>query len=353
MKILILALSGIGDALMFTPALTLLRKSLPDAQIDALVMFKGIEDMFLRNGDINKVYYFDFLKQGILPSIKYILKLRNRYDASINVYPSNRKEYNIINFLLGANKRAGVEYIRMNKRELGFLNNVKVKEDDTVHNVLTNIKLIEKLLNEKFNVEPDLNFSINNEDEIFASEYLKKLDIKDNHIVIGFHPGSATLKNHIKRRWEPEKFASLGKKLIEGFGAKILVFGGPEESGLKKQIADLIESDDVISTDAQSLSQSAALIKRCNVFVTNDSSLMHVASAMKRKVVVIIGPTNTFYIHPWHTEYKIVSLNLECSPCFFYSPRPLVCTRTDVKFKCIKELSVDMVFNAVESFLSK
>ena len=40
MKILILALSGIGDALMFTPALKLLRQSLPSAQIDALVMFK-------------------------------------------------------------------------------------------------------------------------------------------------------------------------------------------------------------------------------------------------------------------------------------------------------------------------
>jgi len=40
MKILILALSGIGDALMFTPALKLLRQSLPSAQIDALIMFK-------------------------------------------------------------------------------------------------------------------------------------------------------------------------------------------------------------------------------------------------------------------------------------------------------------------------
>lgn len=351
MNILILALSGIGDALMFTPALRLLRKSLPDAQIDALVMFNGVKDMYERNKDLNNVYYFDFLKQGILPSFNYILKLRNKYDASINVYPSNRKEYNLINFLLGAHKRAGVDYIRMNTRELGFLNNIRVAEDDSVHNVQTNIRLVEKLLNEKFTGEPDLNFPLNSEDELFAAEYLRKLNIKGSDIVIGIHPGSATLKNHIFRRWEPEKFTVLSKKLVENNGAKILLFGGPEEDELKQKIVRSINSVNAVSAEAGNLPQSAAVIKRCNVFVTNDSSLMHVASAMKRKVVAVIGPTNTSYIHPWHTEYKIVSLNLECSPCFFYSPRPLICTRTDVKFKCIKELPVDMVYNAVESFL--
>lgn len=353
MNILILALSGIGDALMFTPALKLLRKSLPDAQIDALVMFKGVKDMYERNEDINNVHYFDFLKQGILPSFNYILKLRNNYDASINVYPSNRKEYNLISFLLGARKRAGVDYLRMNARELGFLNNVRITEDDSVHNVRTNIRLVEKLSNKKFIDEPGLNFPLNDEDKLFAAEYLKKLNIEETDIVIGFHPGSAIFKNHIFRRWEPEKFAELGKKLIENHRAKVLVFGGPEEEELKLKIVNSIDSGNAISAEADNLPKSAAVIKRCDVFVTNDSSLMHVASAMKRKVVAIIGPTNTAYIHPWHTEYKIVSLNLECSPCFFYSPRPLICTRTDVKFKCIKEMPVDMVYRTVQSFLNK
>ena len=51
-RILILALSGIGDALMFTPALRLLRDTYPDTQIDVLTMFKGIEDIFSANPDI-------------------------------------------------------------------------------------------------------------------------------------------------------------------------------------------------------------------------------------------------------------------------------------------------------------
>lgn len=353
MNILILALSGIGDALMFTPALRLLRSSLPDAQIDALVMFKGVKDMYERNKDINNVHYYNFLKNGIVPSLNYVLNLRGRYDASINVYPANRKEYNLINLLIGAKKRAGAKYLRMNTRELGFLNNIRIKEDDSVHNVQSNIKLVEQLLDKKFTEEPDLYFPVSAEDDLFANKYLRDININDNDVVIGFHPGSATLKNHINRRWEPEKFAQLGRRLIENDKAKILLFGGPEEEELKKNIINKIGSPEAIFTESENLPQSAAVIKRCNVFVTNDSSLMHVASAMKRKVVAVIGPTNTSYIHPWHTEYKIVSLNLECSPCFFYSPKPLICSRTDMQFKCIKELSVDMVYEAVKSFLDK
>ena len=97
---------------------------------------------------------------------------------------------------------------------------------------------------------------------------------------------------------------------------------------------------------------SAAVMQNCNLFATNDSSLMHVASALKLKVVAVIGPTNTSYISPWKTEHKIVSLNLDCSPCFFYSPKPLICSRTDVKYKCVRELSAEMVFNEVVNFLN-
>jgi heptosyltransferase II len=169
--------------------------------------------------------------------------------------------------------------------------------------------------------------------------------------VIGLHPGSAVLKNHSFRRWEPEKFAGLARILIDKLNAKILLFGGPEELDLKKSINNLINSPGSVIIETDNLAQSAALIKRCNLFVSNDSSLMHVASAMQRKIVAVIGPTNPHYIHPWKTEYKIVSLNLECSPCFFYSPRPLICTRTDLKFKCIRELNVEMVFTAVTDLL--
>jgi heptosyltransferase II len=347
MKILILALSGIGDALMFTSALTLLRQSLPSAQIDALVMFKGTKELYQTNPDLSGVIHFDFLKEGATSSLKFVLSLRKKYDVTINVYPSNRKEYNIINFLLGAKKRAGVKYLRMNKQNLGWLNNVTVLENDETHNAQTNIKLIEKLLNKKFDEEPAMQVSNSDEDKLFAENFLKEKNIKENDFVVGFHPGCATLKNHIKRRWEPEKFAELGKKLIKEKNAKVLLFGGPEEEELKASIHSMIDSDNSIIIKTEKFLKSIAIMNRCNVFVTNDSSLMHVASAIGLKVVAIIGPTNQHYIHPWKTEHKIASLNLECAPCFFYSPKPLTCSRTDVQFKCIKELDVNLVWNNI------
>lgn len=69
MKILVLALSGIGDALMFTPALTLLRQSLPSAEIDAIVMFKGTKEIYESNPNLNKIIHFDFLKEGAFNSL--------------------------------------------------------------------------------------------------------------------------------------------------------------------------------------------------------------------------------------------------------------------------------------------
>lgn len=352
MKILILALSGIGDALMFTPALSLLRRNYPDAQIDALVMIKGVKDMFERNSNINNVIHFDFLKEGGVNSLNFVLKLRKKYDVSINVYPSNRKEYNIISFLIGAKKRAAINYKRMNKSSFSFLNNVLIDENDSLHNVEENILLIEKLTGKTFNEKPKLNFELTEDDLLFSEKFLKLKNIKTDDIVIGIHPGCATLKNHIKRRWEPEKFSELSKKLIEKFNAKILLFGGPEEKELREFIIKHVNKENIIEVKTENLPQSAAVMKRCNLFISNDSSLMHVSSAMGLKVLAIIGPTNINYIHPWETDYKIVSLNLDCSPCFFYSPKPLTCSRTDVQFKCIKELEVEKVYESAVKFLN-
>ena len=353
MKIIINALSGIGDALMFTPSLNLLKETYPSAEIHALVMFKAVKDFYERNENINKVYYFDFLTEGFFKSLKFIFSLRGKYDISINVYPSNRKEYNVINFLLGAKQRAAVEYLRKDFSNLGFLNNLRTLESDSVHNVQSNIRLCEKLTARTSKEISSLQFPLTDSDYNFANAFFKEKNIDAQDLVIGFHPGSATLKNQANRRWEPEKFASLGKRLIEKYNAKILLFGGPTEDELKQNIVSQINSPNAISVISYNLTESGAVMKRCNVFVTNDSSLMHIASALQLKIVAIIGPTNTNYIYPWKTQHKIVSLNLDCSPCFIYSPRPLICNRNDVKFKCIKELDVERVYAAVLEFMNK
>lgn len=351
MKILILALPGIGDALMFTPALQLLRKEFPEAEIDALVMYKGVKEIYEKTNLLNSIYYFDFLGASKLSSLRFVLKFRGKYDASVNVYPSNRKEYNLINFIIGAKKRAAVHYLRNDFLNLGFLNTERILENDSLHNVEENILLCEKLFPIKFTERPPLLFPLTNEDDLFKEKYLIEAEIDSHDFVVGFHPGCSTLKNHSKRRWEPEKFSQLGRFLIAKKNAKILIFGGPEERELQQLVKQNINSENAFVIKTQSLLQTASIMKRCDIFVTNDSSLMHVASALQLKVVAVIGPTNTNYIYPWKTEYRIASLQLDCAPCFFYSPKPLTCKRADVQFKCIKELATEKVLEVIEAFL--
>ncbi len=353
MKILVNALSGIGDALMFTPALVKLKEELPDSQVDALVMYGAVKDLYEGLDEINSINYHDFINSSYISSLKVVLTLRKKYDVSINVYPSNRKEYNLINFLLGSKKRAGVRYLRKDFINLGFLNNVSVIENDSLHNVEENMNLVSKILNKELTDIPSLKLILKNKELDTAKEFFEQNGIKENSVVIGFHPGCSPLKNHTKRRWEPEKFAALAKELIKKHDATVLIFGGQEEDKLKSEVVGLTQSKNAMNVSTKGLLETAAVMKRCNVFVSNDSSLMHIAAALHLKTVAVIGPTNTNYIHPWQTEHKIVSLKLECSPCFYYSPKPLTCKRTDVKFKCIKELDVKPVLNAVESFISK
>ena len=206
-------------------------------------------------------------------------------------------------------------------------------------------------MNIKVDKIPPLNFPIPEEDQKFADDYLEKLNVNTGDLIVGMHAGCSVLKNHINRRWAPDKFAELIQKLIDKKNAKVLLFGGPDENELKAEIVSKVSSSQLLNVETKNLRQTAAAIKRSDIFVTNDSGLMHIAASLGIKIVPIIGPTNENYIHPWKTEYKTASLNLECSPCFYYSPKPLTCSRKDLKFKCLKDLSVEQVFNIVEEMI--
>ena len=357
MKILILALSGIGDALMFTPTLDKIKSEFPNAKVDVLAMFKGVEEIYSSLPEVSDVIYFNFLKEGIIKSISFVKKLRKqKYDISINVYPANRKEYNVINWLIGAKKRLAAKYIRKDIANFGFLNNVRIKENDNTHNVETNFNLFSKLSDNHNTPIPSLKLMLNKDNISFADKFLIDQNINSEDIVVGFHPGCSTLKNHQNRRWTTEKFAELGKYLCNNYNCKILLFGAGEEIKLNDKIKTIITENkvtpnNIIIVTSTSILESVAVMKRCNLFVTNDSSLMHFAAALKLNIIPIIGPTNINYIYPWKANHKIASLKLECSPCFFYSPNPLTCNRKDVKYKCMKDINPEMVLEIAKKIL--
>lgn len=352
MKILILSLAGIGDSLMYVPALKVLRKNLPDAEINVLTMLSEAEEVYKYNKAVDKNIHFNFLKEGVLKSLLFLYKLRKeKYDVSINVYPMNRYEYNIISFLIGAKIRLGHLYNHQNIKNLNFLHTKKIREVDSLHNVIENILLL-KLLGIEADDIPGLSITIPEEIPGFAEKWLKDNDLKESDFIIGFHSGSSTSKNHINKRWLPKNFASLGNILIDKYNAKILLFGGPEEKELRNVInKDMNNTGIIVETDK--LLKTIAIMKYCKLFISNDTALMHIASALKLNVVSIFGPTSEVYAYPWGTTYKIAKTDIPCRPCFYYSPKHLTCYLKDKPFACIRELSVNNVLEKIEELMKE
>ncbi len=357
-KIILLALPGIGDALLATPMIELLRKAKPDAEIHAFVMFTSTKEMYEHDPNIDAVHHYDFLNASKSGALKFVSDLRKqRFDISINTYPQNRREYNLIAFLIGAKRRIAIRYRRRDPQNLSWLNTETVLEDDTLHCVEENVRLL-SLIGIQHELKesslPKLRLPLSEGHSQFAERWIASQGFTNSDLLIGFHAGTALFKNHIKRRWAPEKFALLAERLTKELNAKVLLFGGPDDVDANAIIRERA-GQYVIPVETKSILDSAAVMKNLNLFVSNDSSLMHIAGALELPTVAIFGPTNETYVHPWKTKYKIVHTDIDCRPCFVYSPKPLTCYRLnpDEHFLCVRAIEVEQVFNGVKELLGK
>lgn len=352
MRILINALSGIGDAVMFSPALALLKKHSPGSTIDAAVMFKPVEELFKNNPHIANTYFIDFLKQSKFRSLKQTLSLRkNKYDVSINVYPSNRREYNLVQYLEGAKVKVATRYNHYSRSNLDFLNTILIDEVKDRHNVLENFELVKPIFPNMIADElGKLELHLQDSDTAFANEYISS-NALNGQLLIGFHAGSAIFKGHINKRWSAIKYGSLAKQLAERYNAKILLFG--TETDVNELIMKLGGSN-VIIPKTSNIMQSLALMKECRLFVSNDSALMHLAAGLGVPQVAVFAYTNYKELHPWQNRHIIVRTELDCSPCFFNSPKPVDCIFTGKdEFKCIKLVEVSDVMAACEALIEE
>jgi heptosyltransferase II len=351
MKILINALSGNGDALMFSPALKALKERIPNVQIDMLAMYKSVEEMYSESPYLNNIYFIDFLHQSKIKSLKEIREIRkNKYDVSINTYPANRFEYNFLNFLLGAKKRIAHHYTHTNFFRFEFLNSVLIDEVKDRHNVLQNFEIVRALVEIPSDEKAEnMEIQLRKDDIAAAQKWIKEIN-PENKIVVGFHAGSALLKNHINKRWDKKKYAELGKKLIEKNNAMILFFGNEFE--LNNEINEIMGNSGVIAS-TKNFMDSMARQKLCNLFVSNDTAFLHTSAAFGIPTVGIFAYTNHKELYPWNTNHIIVRQNLVCSPCFYNSPKPATCLwKGEDEFKCMKNISVDEVYEACKKLIT-
>jgi ADP-heptose:LPS heptosyltransferase len=107
--------------------------------------------------------------------------------------------------------------------------------------------------------------------------------------IVGVHAGGAGLQG--QKRWPAERFAEAADRLAEGWNARILLLGGRDEAALARQVAASMRREALVAAGALPLMASFALIARCDLFLGNDSSLLHAAAAMGTPYVGIFGPT--------------------------------------------------------------
>ncbi len=307
MKILIISLAGIGDTLFATPLIQELKENFPNVKIDTLVMWKGSKDILENNPNINGVYHFNFIKEGILKSLIFLKKIkRERYDISINTHPQSKKEYRIISKLIGAKIRISHEYDNFSFLDR-LLVNKTVKQDYSKHCIENNLNLL-KLLN----IKPKLrkhNYEIllRSKDKRYSDRFIKENKLS-NKIIFGIHVGSGTTKNLRLRRWPLENYYELIKKILElKRNIRILLFGGPAELNENKFLIEKIKDKRVILVKTRSILETAAIIKKCNFFISVDTSLMHIAAAMKVPYQIVIRtPTFNKTVEPYRKRFILV-----------------------------------------------
>jgi len=366
-KIVIFCLPGIGDAILFTPALALLRRALPEARITAITMFRGTADILETNPDLDEVRHFGFFNAGRLEGIHYVLGLRReRFDLSIMPFPSNRLEYNVVNWLVGRRWRAAHRHNHQSWQNLWFLNNIVVREDGHLHNVEENLHLVRTICQRLGApvTEPEptsghaagsqqvqLKLALPPEDVAYGNAFLAERRIDPDTMLFGFHTWSSTYKNMTKKCWGKDNFVALIRRLSQAHPrARFLIFSGPADEVVNEYIMQHVDNRVMLVREAN-LRRALAVLKHCRLFISNDSGNMHLAAALGVPVVALFGPTNWQRLHPWIGHHTIVRGNLPCMPCFYYSSRPLRCV-ANLDYACMREISVDEVFAAVQNLMA-
>ncbi len=132
--------------------------------------------------------------------------------------------------------------------------------------------------------------------------------------VVGMVPGA----EWATKRWGPEKYAVLAERL-SGRGATVVLLGGPAERDTSARIAELARVR-VLDTTGNSIAEALAVLARCDLVIGGDSGLVHCARGLRRRTVVIFGPTDPGRHHFGPGEEPI-RLGLDCQPCHDHGPR--------------------------------
>lgn len=331
-KILIIHTWGIGDLVMATPALRILRESFPKAIIDILVKQTAVSQVLQEGKTINRIFKLENLKK--------IFKLRKKkYDLVFVSAGINPWKGGLFSFLIGAKFRIG-EY---RKLKIPFYTH-QVLVDARQHKVDSNLSILNTFGLKIGKNIPRPFFEFDKESKEFAKNFILKINGR-NKILIGFHPGAGA-KQWFKV-WHKENFIKLGQKITKKYkDARIIIFGGPTEQELCETIRDKINKNTFLAINFN-LKKVAAIIDSCQVFVSSDSGLGHIAATTKTNLISIFGPTNPKRTGPIGPRVRIIKKH--CN--YFYNDISGAKHNAKKSHKCLQKITPERVFNGLENII--
>jgi len=268
----------IGNPILTTPLLLSLRKNFPQAKISFLASRVSAE-LFSGSKLVDELLILE-KKRYIRNPLAFILKFLNlrkkRFDLAFDCSDENQISFShgMWIYLSGAKYRVG------HKREKSdlFLNVEVPPVNRTRHAADMHLDLLRFLIP---GVSEELPFlEVKREEEKYVRNYLEKMSIRDENVLVGINLGGTG-----EKRWDSKNFIELGNRLKEKEKVKVVYIWGPQEKDLVK---DLKVSG--VLSEIFPLPRLSALLKRCNLFITSDSGIMHLSSAVGT-------PTLAIFIH--------------------------------------------------------
>ena len=278
-RILVVRTDRIGDVILTTPALTALRKAMPDSKIDLLVapLTKSLVE---KNPCINEILIDDKkgVHKGLFGFFRLIKDIRARkYDLVINFHTKRRT--NVLCFFAGIPARLGYK-----NNKFGFLLNRQVKDERAKgkkHEAQYCLDLLNEIgIKEQ---ELDLHVSIDMESENWFTDYYHLRNIDGPNQLVVFHPGASDPS----KMWPAEYFAQLADVLISQHNMKIVIVGEEKLEGQARIILNGREDHVVNLVGKTTVSQLVSVFNHVRLVVSNDSGPVHIAAALGTPVVSI------------------------------------------------------------------
>ena len=294
-KILVILASGIGNSILFGPTLKAIKEGIPDSEVHVFAYFPVLAGPFLHGKLVDRFFYYEGLGTA------RVLR-KEKYDVSICAFPSKRLVFNALSLLVGAGKRITHSYESGGFLTLNWLQNARVRADESLHDVEQNLNLLPMLGLEK-PASPRVFFSIPEESNRSTERYLSDQGLVGRHLV-GVHPGAGSL---LWKRAPLDEFLKwIARERTPD--SEIIIFGGPEEEQVKEELREALGEH--VRLFNGSLHDTAALIHKCNTFVTNDTGLMHIAStSASTRVVALFNGTNPCRTRPYTQNSETVVLS--------------------------------------------